>query len=46
MDTLSLKERIQNKQGIARIPKIRALFDLYPPWRLFGYVNIIKQPQV
>lgn len=42
----SIKERIQNKQAIIRGFRRRTPFDLYPPWRLFGYVPMIKIPQV
>jgi len=44
MDTI--KERIQNKQAIIRGFIRRTPFDSLPPWRLFGYVTMIKQPQV
>lgn len=46
MDAINIKELIQNKQAIIRHPRRLNPFDLLPPWRLFDYIPMIKQPQV
>lgn len=46
MGKRTLKEIIQDKQAVVRGPIIRTPFDLWPAWRVLGYVPTIKQPQV
>jgi hypothetical protein len=46
MDTGSIKELIQNKEGRVRGLIMRRRLDILPPWILYGYIHMIKQPQV